>query len=237
MWQDATAEIYPRTLAFVSSEIHEIDGTPTKISSVPKGSGFAISTDPVLVVTNEHVITDEDGDILDDLRVGPFGGDADFRPAIQAVWSDTIDLAVVQVPGTVTDHPVTMWAGDPLQSGAPVASLGFPRPRSFWTGDDEDRDYFWQISRRLSTGHVSQADYPLRSRDGDRFPVPVYEMNLHIYAGNSGGPCFDPEGRVVGVIRSSLRSATETLGFSHAIRSDHVIRALDSLDASYEAAT
>lgn len=232
MWQDATAELLPRTFAVVSSLTKEVGGREAKISAVPQGSGFLVCSDPVLIVTNEHVITDDDGNLLDDLRVGPFGGEPEFREVDGAQWNEWIDLAVLRVPASSSAGPVTLWAGDPLSMGTPVASLGFPVPQGREI-DDPEAYGIWQLTRRLSTGHVSQAEYSLTDEDGDKFPEPVYEMNTLIYGGNSGGPCFDREGRVVGVVKSSLESKNQTTAFSYAIRSDHLIKALEALDVGY----
>lgn len=233
MWQEAAQELLPRTVAIVSSVEREVDGQPVKIWPQPQGSGFLVSTDPVRVVTNAHVVTDRQGNLLDDLQVGPFGGGPEYREIDGARWNGEIDLAVLSIQVATGAPPARIWAGEPLAMGTPIASLGLPAARPHDLDDPADAGW-WQLTRRLSTGYVCQNEYPLIDQDGERFPEPVYEMNALIYGGNSGGPCFDQNGRVVGVVVTSLETATETIAFSHAIRSDHLIEALDTLGVSYE---
>lgn len=237
MWQEAAERLLSRTLAVVSSVTVEQGGAHRTYSAWPQGTAFLVCSNPLVLVTNEHVVTDDDGDLLDDLRVGPFGGDPEYQEIDHFAWADEIDFAVLVIDASTSDEPTTLWAGDPLPTGTPVASLGFPAPQTRDT-DDPDAAGVWQLSKRLTTGYVSQAEYPWVNDEGEPFPEPVYELSALVYGGNSGGPCFDREGRVVGMMMSSVeqRSAQgrQTLAFAHAIRSDLVIGALDALGVEHE---
>ena len=112
-----------------------------------------------------------------------------------------IDLALVRVP--VRDAKPLELGSDSLQVGSWVGSVGHGLGGA-WT---------------FTTGMVSNI-YPL---DGDR---PVFQTQIPLNPGNSGGPVFDRAGRVVGVVTAGI---TQAAAINFAIRIELAHRWLKGL--------
>jgi len=135
------------------------------------GSGFTI--DPTgLIVTNNHV-ADGAAEITVTLH------DNTVLPATVVGQDDLTDLAVLKVHPE-TPLPAVKWGNsDDLQIGQPVIVIGNP--------------YGMGIS--VSTGIVSGLDRDMREGPYDDY----IQTDAAINHGNSGGPMFDLQGRVVGI--------------------------------------
>lgn len=96
---------------------------------------------------------------------------------------DDVDLALVRVP--LADAHALELGSESLQVGSWVGSVGHGLGGA-WT---------------FTTGMVSNI-YPV---DGDR---PVFQTQIPLNPGNSGGPVFDRAGRVVGVVTAGITEAT-----------------------------
>lgn len=116
---------------------------------------------------------------------------------------DGLDLALVEVPVHGVRALPLGSAG--LRIGGWVASVGHGYG-GVWT---------------FTTGMVSNI-YPL---DGDR---PVFQTQIPLNPGASGGPVFDREGRVVGVVTAGIEEAQ---GINFAIRADVAFDALARIAA------
>lgn len=115
-----------------------------------------------------------------------------------------LDLALVEVP--VQDVPALPLSAQGLRIGGWVASVGHGYG-GIWT---------------FTTGMVSNV-YPL---DGGR---PVFQTQIPLNPGASGGPVFDRQGRVVGVVTAGIEEAQ---GINFAIRADVAFDALARLAAA-----
>ena len=117
--------------------------------------------------------------------------------------AEDLDLALVSVAAEV---PVaTLTRGAPVHIGAWVASVGHGAGGG-WT---------------FTTGMVTNI-YPAGQ---DRA---VFQTQLPVNAGNSGGPVLDREGRAIGVVTAGL---TESDSINFAIRMEEAFRAFPELDA------
>jgi serine protease Do len=114
-----------------------------------------------------------------------------------------LDLALVEVPVTWI-RPLPLSSAS-LRIGGWVASVSHGYG-GIWT---------------FTTGMVSNI-YPI---DGER---PVFQTQIPLNPGSSGGPVFDREGRVVGVVTAGIEEAQ---GINFAIRSDVAFEALSLLAA------
>jgi serine protease Do len=114
-----------------------------------------------------------------------------------------LDLALVEVPVTGI-RPLPLSSAS-LRVGAWVASVSHGYG-GIWT---------------FTTGMVSNI-YPT---EGDR---PVFQTQIPLNPGSSGGPVFDRDGRVVGVVTAGIEQAQ---GINFAIRSDEAFEALPHLAA------
>ncbi len=153
------------------------------------------------VVTNMHVVAD----------VATAGDDA---PAIRARFANgrevaaTVvvadrdeDLAVLRLdgdPGEVFEAAV-MGDSSELQVGTSVFAIGNPHG----------------LSHSVSSGIISAVDRP----GGTAANVPLLQLDASINVGNSGGPLFTLDGRLVGLVAARDRAAE---GIAFALPVDHV---------------
>jgi len=169
------------------------------------GTGFAISSNGI-IVTNFHVI-DGAKSIL--IR----GINADFNKTYKAkiLLSDkNNDLALLQIDdygftsfGTI---PYTFKMG--LGSvGENIFVLGYPLRASM--GDEV----------KLTNGIIS-------SRTGFQGDITSYQVSAPAQPGNSGGPLFDNQGNLIGII-SAKHAGAENV--SYAVKSTYLINLIDLL--------
>ncbi|MGM0557962.1 MAG: trypsin-like peptidase domain-containing protein [Myxococcota bacterium] len=114
-----------------------------------------------------------------------------------------LDLALIKVP--IRDAtPLELAGFQDVRIGSWVASVGHGAG-GVWT---------------YTTGMISNI-YPA---EGDR---PVFQTQIPLNPGASGGPVFDKQGRVVGIVTSGI---VESNSINFAIRSDAAIAAFDRLE-------
>jgi len=118
-----------------------------------------------------------------------------------------IDLALVQLPLAKTE-PFALARAEALRVGAWVGSINHGRG-AIWT---------------FSTGMVSNI-YPA---GGAR---PVFQTEIPLNPGSSGGPIFDRHGRVVGVVTAGIEDA-QAINFG--IKIDVALLSLDLLASRCE---
>lgn len=116
---------------------------------------------------------------------------------------DDLDLALVEVP--ISEVRPLPLASSSLRIGGWVASVNHGYG-GIWT---------------FTTGMVSNI-YPSNDR-------PVFQTQIPLNPGSSGGPVFDHQGRVLGVVTAGIEEAQ---GINFAIRSDVAFEALPRLAAS-----
>jgi S1-C subfamily serine protease len=140
------------------------------------GTGFVISNEGH-VVTNAHVVDGCVGDIQ-----GTLGGDAPIK--LRLVASDTRnDLALLQAPSPFKQ--VATIREKPMHSGDSVVAIGYPL-YGLLTSDFT-----------VTTGIVS-------SLSGIRNDSRFLQISAAVQPGNSGGPLFDTDGQIVGVVSQKL---------------------------------
>ena len=171
------------------------------------GTGWPLR--PGYVVTNHHVIADSERITLINTSGEQFGA--------RLVYSDRKrDIALLAVEDTSQLPPALPLAREMAQTGDSVFTLGFPRVDLF--GD----------TPKLTAGEVLAE----RGRRGNRGS---YELNLHIYQGNSGGPLINMNGEVVGIMTSLLGRVAENGAIhpipdlSFAVKTTHLKNMLSSL--------
>ncbi len=153
------------------------------------GSGFIISADG-LVVTNNHVVEGAD-QILVFLNDGT-------RLEAKLVGADTkADLAVLKVE---SDHDLPFVAfgdSDQAQVGDWVMAIGNP----------------FGLGGSVSLGIVSARNRDIQSGPYDDF----IQTDAAINQGNSGGPLFDMDGKVVGINTAIIARGGSSLGIGFAV--------------------
>ncbi|TXL64627.1 Do family serine endopeptidase [Zeimonas arvi] len=168
-----------------------------------QGSGFIVSPDGV-ILTNAHVVRDASTVTvkLADRR--------EFEAKVLGVDPAT-DVAVLKIEASGLP---TVVIGDPAALGVGDYVLAIGSPFGF--------------EQSATSGIVSAKG---RSLPGDAY-VPFIQTDVAVNPGNSGGPLFDAQGRVVG-INSQIWSRTGGYqGLSFAIPIDVAIRVRDQVLAT-----
>jgi S1-C subfamily serine protease len=172
-------------------------------ASAAQGSGFVVSGDG-LILTNSHVIT----------TAGESGGEArpassvyvEFRDRDRVAakivgWDVFDDVGVLRVdPKTHSLSPLPLGDSSRVVVGEPVAAIGSP------FGNENS----------LAVGVVSAIRRSIESLTSQYNLVDAIQVDAPINHGNSGGPLFDAQGRVIGInaqIRSDSGNA-EGVGFA-----------------------
>jgi len=170
-----------------------------------QGSGVIID-DQGHIVTNNHVVAGAQGDVQVTLTDGRL-----FKATV--VGTDpTTDLAVIKL----TDPPENLKAaalGDSTKVvvGQPVMAVGNPLG----------------LANTVTTGIVSAVDRPVSTTGedgGDATVTNAIQIDAAVNPGNSGGPLFDAQGRVIGINSSiaTLSSESGSIGLGFAIPVDLV---------------
>jgi S1-C subfamily serine protease len=179
----------------------------TGAARTAQGSGFVVSP-AGYILTNSHVITTAgDGSTVRpaDEVVVEFQ-DLDRTEGTIVGWDVFDDVGVIKVdPSEHVLAPVPLGNSARVTVGEPVAAIGSP------FGNENS----------LAVGVVSATKRSINSLTSTFRLVDAIQTDAPINHGNSGGPLFDAEGRVIGInaqIRSESGDA-EGVGFAVPINS------------------
>jgi len=174
-------------------------------AGVTSGSGFAISPNGV-IVTNSHVVNG-----ATKIRVKGVEGNFARTYSARIVAEDTRnDLALIRIEesGFSGFSPIPFTIRPQIaQIGESVFVLGYPLRASM--GDDI----------KLTNGIIS-------ATSGVRGNLTMYQISAPIQRGNSGGPLFDAQGNLIGIIRSKHSEAENA---SYAIKATHLVNLIETL--------
>ena len=185
-----------------------------------QGSGFVVDRTGA-ILTNAHVITNvaelEPGSpvrVRGASAVYVEFSDSERVPASIVGWDLFSDVGVIRVePDAHTLSPVPLGESRDVVVGEPVAAIGSP---------------FGKQSS-LSVGVVSATGRSIDSLTSGFTVANAIQVDAPINRGNSGGPLFDGEGRVIG-INAQIQSTTGTAeGVGFAIPIDIARRSLEQL--------
>lgn len=194
-----------RSVVAITNEIviHNGGQVATGTSS---GSGFILTEDGY-IVTNYHVVEG-----ATNLTVTTYDGTN--YPAQLRGYDSTNDLAVLKIDAARLE-PVVIGSSDDLIVGDRVAVIGNP------LGD---------LTATLTVGYVSAKDRVI-STDGSL--INMLQTDAAVNPGNSGGPIFNMNGEVVGIITakySGLTNSGATIeGIGFAIPVDDVAKKIADL--------
>ncbi|NYJ05976.1 MarP family serine protease [Petropleomorpha daqingensis] len=173
---DKALETSP-VVASVSGSVVKVTGIAPSCSRQIDGSGFVYAAERVM--TNAHVLAG-----VTNPKVEAEGEEYDATP----VYVDPqTDIAVLDVPG-LPQVPLS-FAAQPVDTGADAIIMGYPGGGPFFVGAARVRD----------RGEISGPNF----RNTGTVTRDVYALFGTVRAGNSGGPLFDPEGHVLGVVFAS----------------------------------
>lgn len=170
------------------------------------GSGFFIDSSGV-IATNYHVIKDAKQIEVCFLTKG-------VKKTYKAniVSSDKAnDLAIIKIDDNEFKHfkkiPYTL-KSRVSEVGSSVFALGYP------------------MALNLMGEEVKFTDGKISSRSGFQGEVNSYQISVPVQPGNSGGPLFDMQGNIVGIINSKLATGDNV---SYAIKSAYLNTLAESL--------
>jgi putative serine protease PepD len=170
-----------------------------------QGSGVIID-DAGHIVTNNHVVAGADGKVQVTLTDGRL-----FEATI--VGTDpTTDLAVIKLTNAPDDlKAAALGDSSKVIVGEPVMAVGNPLG----------------LANTVTTGIVSAVDRPVSTSGEGASEATVtnaIQIDAAVNPGNSGGPLFDAEGRVIGINSSiaTLSSESGSIGLGFAIPVDLV---------------
>lgn len=158
------------------------------------GSGFVIDAGG-LIVTNNHVIEG-----AREIQVGFHDGTR--RRATVVGRDEKTDIAVLKVVGGKPLLPASFGNSDGAKAGDWVLAIGNP----------------FGLGGSVSAGIISARNRQLDAELYDDF----IQTDAAINHGNSGGPLFDMEGRVIGLNSAMLSPTGGSIGIGFAIPSNTV---------------
>lgn len=165
------------------------------------GSGFIVSADGT-VVTNNHVI-----DGASEIEI--YFSDGSHLPARLVGADAKMDLAVLKVEA---GHPlpfVSFGDSDAAKVGDWVMAIGNP----------------FGLGGSVTLGIVSARNRDIQSGPYDQF----IQTDAAINQGNSGGPLFDMDGKVVGINTAIIAQGGSSLGIGFAVPGNLAKPVLDQL--------
>jgi serine protease Do len=178
----------------------EGEGGPRPRRSSALGSGFVISEDGY-IVTNNHVIERADEIIIEFYE----GGELEAK----VIGTDPkTDIALLKVEADTPLPFVSFGDSDTARVGDWVMAMGNPLGQGF----------------SVSAGIVSARNRALSGTYDD-----YIQTDAAINQGNSGGPLFDMDGKVVGVNTAILSPNGGSIGIGFSMASNVVTRVVDQL--------
>jgi S1-C subfamily serine protease len=163
------------------------------------GTGFIIDEEGH-IVTNNHVISDQNGNAVDDITVTLADG-REFDATVVGRDPPT-DVAVLEI--TADDlEPVELGSSADLRVGQDVVAMG--NALNLPGGPTVTKGVVSALGRLIQEANVSIPD--------------AIQTDAAINPGNSGGPLVDGNGDVVGITTAVIRGDAEGIGLAIAIDS------------------
>ena len=172
-----------------------------KVSSL--GSGFVIDGKEGLIVTNNHVI-----DGADEIWI-KFPSGKKLK-VIEIVGRDRkTDIALLKVKSRKPLPSVAFGTSGDLRVGDWVMAIGNP----------------FGLGGSLTLGIISAKQRDINAGPYDEF----LQTDASINKGNSGGPLFDMNGKVIGINTAIISPSGGSIGIGFATPSDVVVEIIDQL--------
>lgn len=190
----AVAEKAQKTVVGITTDITRTANTffgPQTEKGKSMGSGMIVDSNGY-ILTNSHVVGDGQYDKITVSLID--GSTADGK----LLWNDTtLDMAVVKIEKKGLPA-VELGDSDEIMVGEPVVAIGNPMTL--------------ELERTVTQGIVSGLNRSITFENGTTIK-PLIQTDASINSGNSGGPLFNAEGKVIGINTAKMSSA-EGLGFS-----------------------
>lgn len=164
-------------------------------SSAVSGSGFVVTTDGY-IVTNYHVI---EAAYQRNYKVSVMFYDGKTYDATIVGVEEENDVAVLKIDATGLT-PVVVGDSESIQVGEEVYAIGNP---------------LGELAFTMTTGHVSALDRSITTNESTS-AINMFQFDAAVNSGNSGGPLYNAEGKVIGIVTAKY-SSTGVEGLSFAI--------------------
>ena len=171
--------------------------------TLAQGSGFFISPDG-FVVTNNHVVED-----AEDITVTLENGDK--YPATLVGTDPRTDVALIKVKADVKTFPFVEFETKDPRVGDWVLAVGNP----------------FGLGGTVTAGIISA-----HNRDIGSGPYDYLQIDAAVNRGNSGGPSFDLDGKVVGVNTAIFSPSGGNVGIAFAVPAALVQEVVTQLKAT-----
>lgn len=182
------------------------DNITSTISGPASGSGFAVSSDG-LIVTNHHVING-----AKTIKIRGINGDFSKSYNAKIIIEDkNNDLALIKIddPNFTTLGIIPFVInGKTIDVGNSIFVLGYPLRATM--GDEI----------KLTNGIIS-------SKSGFQGDVTSYQISAPIQPGNSGGPLFDEKGNLIGIVNAKHAGAENA---SYAIKASYLLNLFELMN-------
>ena len=179
-----------------------VGGSNTNQGSSWTGTGFALKNG--YIVTNNHVVDGASSILVQGIN----GTTVEYKAEVVAVDKNN-DLALIRI----NDYRFDGFGSIPYSIketlcdvGSDVFVLGYPL--TSYMGEEI----------KLTNGIIS-------SRSGYQGDITTYQISAPVQPGNSGGPMFDKNGNVVGVVNAGIPGA-ENVGY--AIKTSYLYNLINS---------
>jgi serine protease Do len=169
------------------------------------GSGVIV-TNEGHIITNSHVVTDREGNQVDQIEVQLSDGQTKKARLVGA--DSEVDLAVLKIDDPNV-KPLKLADSDMVQPGDFVLAIGNP----------------FGFEETVTDGIISSKGRPNRTD----FFGDLIQTNAAINPGNSGGPLINLRGEVIGINTAIASTTGGSQGIGFAIPSNTVRTALESL--------
>ena len=200
-------ELAKKQVVGITSEITYTNFFGQISAASVSGTGFIISDDGY-IITNNHVIENaRQGGY--DVSVLTYDG-TEYTAEIVG-YDAANDIAVLKIDATGLT-PVTMGSADDIVVGNAVYPVGNP---------------LGELNFTMTSGIISATDRTITT-DTDSLPINMFQIDAAVNAGNSGGPVYDSDGEVIGVVTAKT-SATGVEGLGFAIPIEDASHIADQL--------
>ena len=158
------------------------------------GTGFIVDKNGYLV-TNKHVVSTEEGNPVDHIKVKLHGDDTEYRAKLIGLDRET-DVAVLKIDAHHALQPVTIANSESVQVGDWAVAIGSP----------------FGLQETVTAGIVSAMN---RANIGEQFQRFI-QTDAAINPGNSGGPLLNIRGEVIGIntMIATRSGGYEGIGFA-----------------------
>ena len=199
-------EANAQTVVSVMSTVMETDEAGQDMVMESAGSGFIVS-ESGYIVTNCHVVEGAESVKVRDHDANEYEAEIVGKDAAN-------DVALLKIEGENL-HPVKIGSCEDLFVGDRVVAIGHPLGNQ---------------NAILTVGYVSAKNQVVYT---DGSSLDMIQTDAAINSGNSGGPLFDSQGRVIGITTAKYSGYTSSgasiEGVGYAIPMDDVVSILEEL--------